>query len=113
MQSAKCKVQSAKCKESLLDRRYGRIGVRAKSGAQITVYRHISGHVSSVERALNALGESKPEGYDTHHIGRAAPKASFAQAVLRMYGVGSNDAENGLFLPKRFTTYSTKRATRS
>jgi len=56
-------------------------------------------------RALEASGVSRPPGYAAHHIvaGRDDP-ADFARIVLRRFGIGINDAENGAFLPANRAT---------
>ncbi|TAL80476.1 MAG: hypothetical protein EPN75_07110 [Beijerinckiaceae bacterium] len=51
-------------------------------------------------RALEAAGEVRPAGSAAHHIvAGSAPDALAARTVLQNYGIGINDAENGVFLP--------------
>jgi len=51
-------------------------------------------------RALEAAGQARPPGAATHHIvaGRAQ-KAEPARAALERFGIGIDDAANGMFLP--------------
>jgi RHS repeat-associated protein len=51
--------------------------------------------------ALEAAGISRPAASAAHHIvaGRAAAAAA-ARAVLEKFGIGINDAANGVFLPR-------------
>jgi hypothetical protein len=60
---------------------------------------------AALARALEVSGVSRPEGYAAHHIvaGRDPP-AEFARIVLRKFGIGINDAENGVFLPANKAT---------
>ena len=51
-------------------------------------------------RALEALGILRPAGSAAHHVvAGAAPGAATARATLERFGVGINDAINGVFLP--------------
>jgi hypothetical protein len=62
-----------------------------------------------LDRALEAAGHVKPEGAATHHIvaGRA-PLAARAREILQKFGIGLNDAENGVYLPRdRFSSNPT------
>jgi A nuclease family of the HNH/ENDO VII superfamily with conserved AHH len=54
----------------------------------------------ALARALEASGVSRRPGYAAHHIvaGRDDP-AKFGRIVLQKFGIGINDAENGVFLP--------------
>jgi hypothetical protein len=50
--------------------------------------------------ALEASGVQRPEGYAAHHIAAGAdPRAEFARGILKKFGIGINDASNGVFLP--------------
>jgi len=51
-------------------------------------------------RALEAAGFARPLNAAAHHIvAGAAPLAADARAVLERFGIGINDAANGVFLP--------------
>jgi hypothetical protein len=51
-------------------------------------------------RALEAAGHARPAGSAAHHIVAGnAPAAAQARAVLQRFGIGINDAINGVFLP--------------
>jgi len=53
-----------------------------------------------LDRALKAAGEKKPPGTAVHHIvAGKAPLAEAARKVLRKFGIGINDASNGVYLP--------------
>lgn len=54
----------------------------------------------SLARALEAAGERRTDGTAAHHIvARLASDAAAAREVLHKYGIGLDDAENGVFLP--------------
>jgi hypothetical protein len=62
-----------------------------------------------LSRALEAAGRVRPEGAATHHIvaGRA-PVAARAREILQKFGIGLNEAENGVYLPRdRFSSNPT------
>jgi hypothetical protein len=51
-------------------------------------------------RALEAAGHVRPPGAATHHIAAGSAKAAApARAALERFGIGINDAANGVFLP--------------
>jgi hypothetical protein len=51
-------------------------------------------------RALEAAGHARPPGSAAHHIvAGSAPGADVARAVLSKFGIGINEAANGVFLP--------------
>jgi HNH/ENDO VII superfamily nuclease len=53
-----------------------------------------------LDRNMRAAGMKRPPGTAAHHI--VAGKAGFAdkaRAILRKFGIGINDAENGVYLP--------------
>ncbi len=50
-------------------------------------------------RALEAAGEVREAGDAAHHIvAGSAPGAASARATLQRFGIGINDAANGVFL---------------
>ncbi|MFN3394909.1 MAG: AHH domain-containing protein, partial [Candidatus Thermochlorobacter sp.] len=54
----------------------------------------------NIERAT---GQTKPAGYETHHIvpsGSNYDSAREARDVLKNFGIDINDAGNGVFLPR-------------
>ena len=49
--------------------------------------------------ALEASGVPRPAGYAAHHIAAGAdPRAAIARGILSKFGIGINDAINGVFL---------------
>jgi hypothetical protein len=51
-------------------------------------------------RALEAAGHVRPPGSAAHHIvSGSAPEAAQARAVLQKFGIGIDEAVNGVFLP--------------
>jgi len=51
-------------------------------------------------KALEQAGEVRPPNSDAHHIAAGKKKvAEPARKILEQYGIGINDAENGVFLP--------------
>jgi hypothetical protein len=51
-------------------------------------------------RALEKSGTARPSGSAAHHIvAGGAQKSAPARAVLKKFGIGVDDAENGVFLP--------------
>jgi A nuclease family of the HNH/ENDO VII superfamily with conserved AHH len=55
-------------------------------------------------RALEAAGHVRPPGSAAHHIVAGdAEAAAPARAVLARFGIGMNDAANGVFLPKNLS----------
>jgi hypothetical protein len=54
----------------------------------------------SLGRALEAAGHVRPPGSAAHHIiSGSAPEAAQARAVLQQFGIGIDEAVNGVFLP--------------
>jgi hypothetical protein len=54
---------------------------------------------------LEAKGVPRPAGYAAHHIAAGAdPRADIARGVLQKFGIGINDALNGVFLPANRAT---------
>jgi hypothetical protein len=55
--------------------------------------------------ALERSGVPRPAGYAAHHIAAGTePRAEVARGVLKKFGIGINDAENGVFLPANRAT---------
>jgi hypothetical protein len=55
--------------------------------------------------ALEASGVQRPKGYAAHHIAAGTDeRAEFARSALRKFGIGINDAANGVFLPANRAT---------
>jgi hypothetical protein len=55
--------------------------------------------------SLEASGVLRPAGYAAHHIAAGAdPRAAIARGVLQQFGIGINDAVNGVFLPANRAT---------
>lgn len=53
----------------------------------------------------NAAGESKHAEADSHHVAAAQDKrAQRARTLLFRWGIGINDADNGLYLPKTWAS---------
>jgi hypothetical protein len=53
----------------------------------------------------NATGESKHAEADAHHVVAAQDKrARHARGFLFRWGIGINDADNGLYLPKKWSS---------
>jgi len=61
-------------------------------------------NVRKLERNIErATGQTKPAGYETHHIvpsGHGNEYAIRSRELLAKWGIGINDTENGVFLPK-------------
>jgi hypothetical protein len=55
---------------------------------------------SALGRNMERAGQTRPPGTAAHHLvaGNAKPAAR-SQAILQKFGIGINDAENGVFLP--------------
>lgn len=54
----------------------------------------------ALARALEKAGEVRPPDSAAHHIvAGSAPDAVAARLTLQKFGIGINDAENGIFLP--------------
>ena len=53
----------------------------------------------------NATGDAKPTEADAHHIVAAQDKrASRSRTLLFKWGIGINDKDNGLYLPKKWSS---------
>jgi hypothetical protein len=53
----------------------------------------------------NATGEAKPTEADTHHIVAAQDRyAERSRRLLFKWGIGINDKDNGLYLPKKWSS---------
>ncbi len=53
----------------------------------------------------NATGVAKPVGADAHHIvAQTDRRAARSRLVLFGWGIGINDADNGVYLPKKFSS---------
>lgn len=53
-------------------------------------------------RAMENAGQTRPPGTAAHHLvagGRNLPAAHASRAILQKFGIGINDAANGVFLP--------------
>ncbi len=63
-----------------------------------------SNNARKLERDIEqATGQTKPAGYETHHIvpsGSNYKSAVEARKILERFGIDINDAGNGVFLPK-------------
>lgn len=58
-------------------------------------------HSSRLNRAMAAAGQVKPTGHAAHHIvPHGAERAEQARRVLDKYGIGIDDAVNGVYLPR-------------
>lgn len=67
---------------------------RQSSGRSVASSRELS-------KALEAAGHSRPVGTAAHHIVAVhAKSAAEARKILRRFGIGINDAANGVFLPR-------------
>jgi hypothetical protein len=54
---------------------------------------------------LEASGVQRPAGYAAHHIAAGNdPRAEVARSILKKFGIGINDAVNGVFLPANRAT---------
>jgi hypothetical protein len=57
---------------------------------------------NALRRALEKAGEIRPPDSDTHHMVAGKKKeADSARSILERFGIGINDAENGVFLPSK------------
>jgi hypothetical protein len=66
-----------------------------------------AGRASSraLARYLEISGVQRPQGYAAHHIVAGNdPEAEFARGVLKRFGIGINEAVNGVFLPANRAT---------
>ena len=73
------------------------IGVAGLAGAVIQM-----GLPSSrmLGRAMAKAGQTRPKGHAAHHIvAKKAPGAADARQILEKFGIGLDDAVNGVFLP--------------
>ncbi len=67
----------------------------AKSAASLT-----KPSARALARALVAAGHTRPRGAAAHHIvAGSAKRAQRARRILKKFGIGINDAVNGVFLP--------------
>lgn len=65
--------------------------------------RHSRALASNIKKA--SQGQAKPQETDAHHIvGRLDYRATQARAYLFNWGIGINDADNGVFLPRYAAT---------
>jgi RHS repeat-associated protein len=74
-------------------------------GVAFTGVRAARGIASSrkLGRALEAAGHVRPPNSHAHHIvAGGAPAAERARGVLERFGIGINDAANGVFLPAAY-----------
>jgi RHS repeat-associated protein len=57
---------------------------------------------SALGRNMERAGQTRPPGTAAHHmVAGKADGAKVSQAILQKFGVGINDAENGVFLPMK------------
>ncbi|WP_405763648.1 AHH domain-containing protein [Streptomyces sp. NBC_00045] len=68
----------------------------------ILVHNADAGCANKLRNALNAAGDMEPATpHSPHHIVAGnSPKAAPARAQLDRFGIGVNDAENGVWLPR-------------
>jgi hypothetical protein len=86
------------------DRRTGttRPGYSAEHLRQDCERRSNDSHSESLGRTIkNATGASKPYGAASHHIVASKdPEAETSRTMLFDWGIGINDADNGVYLPQ-------------
>ncbi len=70
--------------------------------APVLVHNADAGCANKLRNALNAAGDLEPATpHSPHHIVAGnSPKAASARAQLDKFGIGVNDAENGVWLPR-------------
>jgi hypothetical protein len=74
----------------------------AESGASTAAAMSPSAARRALARSLEAAGHVRPPGAAVHHIvplNARAPAAKRAREILARFGIGINDAANGVFLP--------------
>jgi hypothetical protein len=72
----------------------------APNFAAVRAARGIAPSSRALGQALEAAGHVRPASSAAHHIVAGnAPAAARARAVLERFGIGINDAANGVFLP--------------
>jgi RHS repeat-associated protein len=71
-------------------------------GAPVLVHNADKGCADKLRKAMNAAGKPEPATpHSPHHIVAGnSPKAAPARAQLDKFGIGVNDAENGVWLPR-------------
>ncbi|MEX2555098.1 MAG: RHS repeat-associated core domain-containing protein [Actinomycetota bacterium] len=97
-----CVAASATC-AGLVLRGISLLSPRAASwlmGARAAGLALVTPSSRALARALQAAGQVRPAGSAAHHmVAGSAAQAAAARAVLQRFGVGINDAVNGVFLP--------------